>query len=123
MRCGERRDRAAATIDARPVAAVPEIGSLDGRVNGPLRSQAAPGPEPGPDYRKPSDARGPAAVACSRTFRAPWRDADWYPCCGAFGDRGVCLIVGAAFLSVRPWRPDLTGRTGVRWSWWTGEPP
>jgi hypothetical protein len=32
-----------------------------------------------------------------------------------------CLIMGAAFLSVRPWRPDLTGRTGARWSWWTGE--
>ena len=33
-----------------------------------------------------------------------------------------CLITGAAFLAVRPWRPDLTGRTGARWSWWTGEP-
>jgi hypothetical protein len=33
-----------------------------------------------------------------------------------------CLIMGAAFLAVRPWRPDLTGRTGARWSWWTGEP-
>lgn len=33
-----------------------------------------------------------------------------------------CLIIGAAFLAVRPWRPDLTGRIGTRWSWWTGEP-
>jgi hypothetical protein len=36
----------------------------------------------------------------------------------------LCLLMGVVFLTVRPYRPDMTIGTGSgsRRSWWTGEP-